>query len=538
MRKHFFAALLAIVMCLAVVLSGCSLTKSLEKDIQVVLENEGEYVGTYTVNIFNNAVVPEQTKAGYKFVGWSAKEDWTEGVDSTDLLTENTGLIRYDDIKDYVVGESQSVTLYAAYTAIPRRDLVIAWYDKETTSGLNQGYMDAFRDNLYAYLTTEGYTPESMDIVIRGYAGDVGTTCSEIMKDGDVDIMVGWSSTGNLTGTGGLVEGTDFIENNGGVLIGAKERYAARISDTELCKLVYTWIFEEYSDTPLTPDPEPTPDPDPTPDPEPTPDATRLVVAWYDLPATSGLNDMIISAFTKGLEDYLVASSYTLADITLDVRGYEGDVETSCGAIMQDGDVDIMLGWGGNIGSKGGMTEGTDYLEHVSGIPMGGETRYITRNTDTEIVNLVFDWLQTADAQAYLAEPAVTDTKLVVGWYGKTSTTGLDQTIIDGFTAALNAYIAELGFAEGEVEVVVREYAADLDVAGVGTAVNTDGDVDILLGMGNNITTTGKIETLERVDDYAMGEKSRNIARLTDDILTVTVFDWLQTDAVRALFVA
>ena len=122
-------------------------------------------------------------------------------------------------------------------------------------------------------------------------------------------------------------------------------------------------------------------------------------------------------------------------------------------------------------------------------------------------------------------------------WYAKTSTTGLDQTIIDAVTAGLEAYIAQLGYAEGEIEIVVREYSADLDVAGVGTAVNGDGDVDILLGMGNNITTTGKIETLERVDDYMMGEKRRNIARLTDDELTVAVFGWLKTDEARALFV-
>lgn len=67
--------------------------------MQVVLRNGEEYVGTYTVNIFNNAVVPEPTKAGYKFAGWSPKEDWTEGTDSEDLLSENTGLIRYDDDK-------------------------------------------------------------------------------------------------------------------------------------------------------------------------------------------------------------------------------------------------------------------------------------------------------------------------------------------------------------------------------------------------------------------------------------------------------
>ena len=103
MKKRWLAILIAIATCLAV-LSGCSFVKVFEKDVQVVLRNGEEYVGTYTVNIFNNAVVPEPTKAGYKFAGWSPKEDWTEGTDSEDLLSENTGLIRYDDLKDYVAG--------------------------------------------------------------------------------------------------------------------------------------------------------------------------------------------------------------------------------------------------------------------------------------------------------------------------------------------------------------------------------------------------------------------------------------------------
>lgn len=214
MKRRFMAVLIALVMCLAA-FSGCSALKGLERDVQVILQNEGEYVGTYTVNIFNNAVVPEMTKDGYQFRGWSVKDNWTAGVDSEELLSENTGLIRYDDIKDYIGKDSLSITLYAAYSEIPHHDLVIAWYNKETTSGLTQESIDAFQSELYAYLTTQGYTPEQMDIVIRGYSGDVGTTCSEIKKDGDVDIMIGWSSTSNITGTGGMEEGTDFIENNG-----------------------------------------------------------------------------------------------------------------------------------------------------------------------------------------------------------------------------------------------------------------------------------------------------------------------------------
>lgn len=669
MKRRFMAVLIALVMCLAA-FSGCSALKGLERDVQVILQNEGEYVGTYTVNIFNNAVVPEMTKDGYQFRGWSVKDNWTAGVDSEELLSENTGLIRYDDIKDYIGKDSLSITLYAAYSEIPHRDLVIAWYNKEKTSGLTQESIDAFQSELYAYLTTQGYTPEQMDIVIRGYSGDVGTTCSEIKKDGDVDIMIGWSSTSNITGTGGMEEGTDFIENNGGVTIGAKERYAARLTDTELCNLVYRWIFDKYSETGLPEEPEPQPDADlviawydrhtdstdsgltqeimdsfvaalreylstqgydgasmnivtraysgavgdscaqikevgdvdimlgwssnidttggmtegvdylqnvggvtigtaeryaarltndeltrlvyrwifdtysetplpeypddPTTDPEPDLSDRSLKIAWYDKESTSGLNPLIIANFEAALKAYLAESGYPMAEMNIELHAYEGDVATSCAAIMQDGDIDIMLGWGKNIGSEGGMTSGTDFLENVSGIPMGGKPRYIARVTDTAITKLVFAWLQTQPAQDSLAAVEITDTKLVIGWYAKTSTTGLTQDMISAFETSLTAYLAQLGLTD-TVTLEIREYSADLDVAGVGEQVNSQGDVDILLGMGNNITTKGKIETLERVD-YTMGGKNRNIARLTDDDLTKMIFAWLQTDEVRALF--
>ena len=674
MKKRFMAVLIALVMCLAA-FSGCSAMKGLERDVQVILQNEGAYVGTYTVNIFNNAVVPEMEKEGFQFRGWSVKDNWTEGMDSEELLSENTGLIRYDDIKDYIGKDSLSITLYAAYSEIPQRDLVIAWYNKETTSGLTQESIDAFQTELYAYLTTQGYTPEQMDIVIRGYSGDVGTTCSEIKKDGDVDIMIGWSSTSNITGTGGMEEGTDFIENNGGVTIGAKERYAARLTDTELCNLVYRWIFDKYSETGLPDEPEPQPDADlviawydrhtdstdsgltqeimgsfvaalrqylstqgyngaemnivtraysgavgdscgqikevgdvdimvgwssnidttggmtegvdylqnvggvsigtaeryaarltndeltrlvyrwifdtysetplpdytddPTTDPEPDqPDLSdrSLKIAWYDKESTSGLNALIIANFENALKGYLAESGYPMAEMNIELRGYEGDVATSCEAIRQDGDIDIMIGWSStsNLTGTGGMTEGTDFLENVSGIPMGGKTRYIARVTDTAITKLVFAWLQTQSAQDSLVSVEITDTNLVIGWYAKTSTTGLTEEMLTAFETSLTAYLAQLGLTD-TVTLEIRAYSADLDVAGVGTQVNGEGDVDILLGMGANITTTGKIETFERVD-YTMGGKGRNIARLTDDDLTKIIFAWMQTDAVRALF--
>lgn len=529
MKKHLIAVLIAIVACL-VALSGCAAVKGLERDVQVILENDGEYVGTYTVNQFNNAVVPEMEKDDLMFMGWSVLEDWTE-EDGDYYLTENTGLIRYDDIKDFVVGDSLSITLYAAYAPIPERDLVIAWYDKETTSGLNQSYMDAFQTQLYAYLTSQGYTPESMDIVIRGYSGDVGTTCSEIMKDSDVDIMVGWSSTSNLTNTGGLVEGEDFIENNGGVTIGAKERYAARLTDTQLCNLVYEWIFEEYSETGLPEDPDPATEAD-------------LVIAWYNRhtdSTDSGLTQEIMDSFTAELNTYLSTQGYNPADMQIVVRAYSGAVGDSCASILQTGDVDIMVGWSSNINTTGGMTEGTDYIMNVGGVTIGTAERYAALLTNTQLSRLVYTWIFDTYSDTSLPEIPETpvdpdpdpdpqpepQTQLVIGWYAKSDTSGLDQMIVSVFTRGLNEYLENRGT---ECDVIVRAY--DGKVAEVEAAVTADGDVDLMIGM-KAFSLEGIIE---QQDDVPMGAKTdRRIHLLDDGEVSKLVYEWLKTDEARAL---
>lgn len=245
MKKHVIAALLVIVLCLTA-LSGCSLMKSFERDVQVVLEVGGEYYDSCTVNMFNNAVVtPPEVPSEYEgkaFVGWTAQQNWEELEAKEVKVIPNKGLIRYDDIKDYLKGAERSITLQAAFVEI---DLVIAWYDRVGTSGLTEEHMSAFEKNMYAYLTSAGYAPEDMYIVIRGYDGQVGASCAKIMTDGDVDIMVGWAA--NITTTGGMVKGTDFIENVSGITVGSvANRYAARITDTELTNLVFNWIQSEY----------------------------------------------------------------------------------------------------------------------------------------------------------------------------------------------------------------------------------------------------------------------------------------------------
>ena len=55
------------------------------------------------------------------------------------------------------------------------------------------------------------------------------------------------------------------------------------------------------------------------------------------------------------------------------------------------------------------------------------------------------------------------------------------------------------------------------------------------MGMGKNITSTGGIETVEKAD-YQFGPESRNIALLSGSPIGKTIFDWLQTEEVKAVF--
>lgn len=533
MKKRLVAVLIVVVMCLAA-LSGCSLIKGLERDVQVILmgvqqtesgdlvtNDDGsyqyEYVGTYTVNQFNNAIVPEPDYApdGMQFAGWSPIKDWTED-DGIESVSSSKGLIRYDDVKNFVDGESLSITLYAAFAPIPQHDLVIAWYDKESTSGINQAWMDQFQTNLYAFLTTEGYTPESMDIIIRGYSGNVGPSCSEIMDDGDVDIMYGWG--GNIDSTGGMVEGVDYLENVSGIEINGKNRYAARLTNKPLVNLVYNWILGRDE----TPTPEPEPEPEPTPDPDP--DAqTQLTVGWYAKSGTSGLDQTIISVFTRGLNAYLAANNYS--DVEVIVRAYDGNVADVETAVTTDGDVDVM------IGMKAFSVEGI--IEQQDDVPMGEKTdRRVHLLDEGEVSKAVYEWLKTDDARALLLTPAA-QTQLVIGWYAKSGTSGLDQTIIDTFTAGLNAYLETQGYTSANLTVVFRAYDGKVDE--VISAVDTDGDVDIMVGM-KAFDYEGVLEVQE---DVPMGEKTdRRVHLLDDDAVSLLVFDWLKTDEARALFAA
>lgn len=119
---------------------------------------------------------------------------------------------------------------------------------------------------------------------------------------------------------------------------------------------------------------------------------------------------------------------------------------------------------------------------------------------------------------------------LVVGWYGKTSTSGVDETIAKHFFANTKIYLEAIGATQDELDsITFRKYGGDdTDVATLGGLVNSDGDVDILIGVGNNINTTGGVNIVDKTGNFTIGEASgRYVALLSDNSFATSFFNYI-----------
>lgn len=135
-----------------------------------------------------------------------------------------------------------------------------------------------------------------------------------------------------------------------------------------------------------------------------------LVIAWYGKTQTSGLTNTIMNNWLSSLKSYLISQGYSQSEVNLiKLRAYDGNVATSCGAIKNDNDVDVMVGWKSNVDSLGELSflEAYPGLDgegnSLPGITMGeASDRWIHRLTDKELSILVFNWLKTEDGNQSL----------------------------------------------------------------------------------------------------------------------------------------
>lgn len=531
MKKHLVATLLVAVMCL-LTLSACSVVAGLENDVNITLNVNGNALdGNYVVNTFNNAIVPvPEAPKGDVFLGWTADKDWQNKDIANVALSQNKGLIRYDDVKDYAV--DGKITLYAVFGVQPRHDIAVAWYDKEKTSGLNQGVMDEFLTALKAFLTTQGYTPDSMDIVVRGYAGNVGPTCGAIMDDGDIDIMVGWAAASNIEGTGGMKRGVDFLQNYGNIkLTGAgKARYTAKLSDSEVVNKVYRWILSTYAgeggatkdydvaDTPVVPDPDPTPDPTPDPSPD-TPleitDNVLTVSVWSN--AGKWVSTENLTKLQEDFNAYLTKRGVDVSTLAITWKVEEATKVADLGAsVNAAGNIDFILGCGANVTTKGGV-ENVEKIAISSNDYMTGRMiAVLNKDNPRQLAKILWEFVSgTKFPEAETpVDPDPTPTpdpeptpdtsvdygkKLTVSIWNNTKGGWITEEQIAKLKTDFEAYLTEKGLDVSTLSITWRVETDVTNVAALVAAVKAAGDVDFVLACGKNVNSDGNLTNLEKL---------------------------------------
>ena len=526
MKKHLVATLLVAVMCL-LTLSACSVVAGLENDVNITLNVNGNALdGNYVVNTFNNAIVPvPEAPKGDVFLGWTADKDW-QNKDIADVaLSQNKGLIRYDDVKDYAV--DGRITLYAVFGVQPRHDIAVAWYDKEKTSGLNQGVMDEFLTALKAFLTTQGYTPDSMDIVVRGYAGNVGPTCGAIMDDGDIDIMVGWAAASNIEGTGGMKRGVDFLQNYGNIkLTGAsKARYTAKLSDSEVANKVYQWILSTYAgeggatkdydvaDTPVVPDPDPDPNPDDT---KLTITDTILTVSVWSNEGT-WVSDAQLAKLKEDFNAYLTKRGVDVSTLAITWKVEEATKVAELGAsVNAAGNIDFILGCGANVTTKGGV-ENVEKIAISSNDYMTGRMiAVLNKDNPRQLAKILWEFVSgTKFPEAETpVDPDPTPTpdpeptpdtsvdygkKLTVSIWNNTKGGWITEEQIAKLKTDFEAYLTEKGLDVSTLSITWRVETDVTNVAALVAAVKAAGDVDFVLACGKNVNSDGNLTNLEKL---------------------------------------
>ncbi len=144
---------------------------------------------------------------------------------------------------------------------------------------------------------------------------------------------------------------------------------------------------------------------------------------------------------------------------------------------------------------------------------------------------------------------------LVVGWWETTKlnddgtqkiTSSLTIDTVRVFYANLKLYLKAYGATEEQIKnVQFRNYSTE-GVTEMGTAINNDGDVDLLIGVGNNINSTAGVELFEGNDGKQkakMGTQAieRYVAIPNHESMNnvaISIFDWIKTETGQSAFLS
>ncbi|MCQ3035734.1 MAG: hypothetical protein MJ248_05950 [Bacilli bacterium] len=219
MKNKKVLTLVSTILLATPLLSSC-VANLFEKEITVTLECYGDVIDSGTVTQFKNfltstseaqstAFLNKYVPSDMVMLGWTP---YTENQLSKDPVTFKTqyiyfeGMVHYKDVVNFAV--DGKVTLHALIMdpdEVPTvyHYSVLAWYDKEATSGITSSEMSKLESGYKTYLANKGVSQSDIDSVdFRGYSGNVGPSTSKIRRDIDVDVMLGWGSLDNITSTG------------------------------------------------------------------------------------------------------------------------------------------------------------------------------------------------------------------------------------------------------------------------------------------------------------------------------------------------
>lgn len=151
---------------------------------------------------------------------------------------------------------------------------------------------------------------------------------------------------------------------------------------------------------------------------------------------------------------------------------------------------------------------------------------------------------ETADPYLDESQLNVDDTKdasknyyLVIGWWSNDKS-GITDEIAKHFYANVNRFLRIKGAQNSDLANVSFRKFSQAKVADMGAAMNEQGDLDIVIGVGGNIDseTGANVSIKEKQDGIKMGGKSRYIARLTDRPIVNTLYEFMKTEQGKTMY--
>ncbi|MCR5742004.1 MAG: leucine-rich repeat domain-containing protein [Gammaproteobacteria bacterium] len=127
----------------------------------------------------------------------------------------------------------------------------------------------------------------------------------------------------------------------------------------------------------------------------------NIVIAWYAKTTKSNLNQDLIDSINLSLKEYLKTQGVSDDVISkIAFKGYDGNVGPSTQALLNDGYVSLMLGWGTieNITTTGNI-DIASIVKSVEDLAIKEANRSLVMLKESDITNKIFEYLTSEDGR-------------------------------------------------------------------------------------------------------------------------------------------